>query len=58
MIYGVYLCSPYNSQIFTECCHVAICPDENYCPKCNNEVIHGDNKAMTDRIRWRYAYKK
>lgn len=57
--YGVFLCSPTNSQMFTECCEVAICSSQRRCPKCN-ALIYG-HEATSDHqrgtMRWRMAYK-
>lgn len=55
---GVFLCSPTNSTMFTECCKVAICDNESKCPSCRDEVYPGE--AATDHERnmrrWEYAY--
>lgn len=57
---GVFLCSPTNSQMFTNCCEVAICQDEKRCPSCNSLVVGYDASSDHQRglKRWRYAYKK
>jgi hypothetical protein len=58
-IYGIFLCSPTNSQMFTECCEVAICSDQRRCPKCNS-LIHGHDIESTHWrgvARWKMAYK-
>lgn len=55
-----YLCSPYNSQMFTCCCHTAVCDNEERCPSCN-AIVYGyvpGNKHETNRNRWRYAFKR
>ena len=56
---GVFLCSPTNSTMFTECCETAICNDETKCPKCKRNVIGDDADSDHKRgmIRWNYAYK-
>jgi len=56
---GVFLCSPTNSTMFTECCETAICDNETKCPRCNREVIGDDAESNHKRhlIRWDYAYK-
>ena len=60
MTIGVYLCSPTNSTMFTNCCHVAICNDQPKCPVCKIEIIGSDAESnhARGRIRWRYAFKK
>lgn len=57
---GVYLCSPTNSTMFTECCDVAICDSEGSCPKCGREIIGHAEEAdhKTHKTRWNYAYKR
>ena len=35
---GVFHCSPTNSTKFTTCCEVAICADQQRCPRCGDEV--------------------
>ncbi len=47
----VFLCNPNNSQMFTTCCEVAICDDQEKCPKCQDEVLPQGRKA-----RWECAY--
>jgi len=56
---GVFLCSPTNSTMFTECCETAICNDQTKCPRCQREVIGDDAKSDHERgmIRWNYAHK-
>ena len=45
-----------NSTMFTECCEVAICSDEPYCPSCGREVIGYDFPAgERAKARWRNA---
>lgn len=46
-----------NSTFFTECCIVAICDDELFCPKCGKKVIgyNADTNHDRNRIRWRNA---
>lgn len=58
-IYGVRLCSPTNSQMFTECCSVAICNDQRRCPKCNALIYGHEAKSEHYRgvMRWKMAYK-
>lgn len=57
-IAGVFLCSPTNSTMFTECCHVAICGDQENCPHCKRRVVGADAESeyWRRRIRWDYAY--
>lgn len=54
----VYLCSPYNSTMFTTCCHVAICDNQKRCPSCGRLIIGHDASSDHDRhmLRWFYAY--
>ena len=54
---GVYLCSPYNSTMFTKCCEVAICDDQQNCPSCGLYVVGWDSYNR-NKTRWLYAYKK
>ena len=56
---GVFLCSPTNSQMFTECCSVAICSDQAFCPRCLEEVYPGREATDHQREmrRWIMAYK-
>jgi hypothetical protein len=35
---GVYYCSSTNSTFFTKCCNVAICDDQQKCPRCKTDV--------------------
>lgn len=46
-----------NSTMFTECCEVAICSDQPFCPICKREVIGCGAESDHERgeIRWRYA---
>lgn len=54
----VFLCSPTNSQMFTECCSVAICSDQARCPGCMEEVYPGEDCSAHQRqgSRWEMAY--
>lgn len=58
-VYGVFLCSPTNSTMFTECCDVTICSYERRCPVCN-ALIYG-HEATSDHergtMRWKMVYK-
>jgi len=56
---GVFLCSPTNSTMFTECCDCAICDDEKCCPKCGREIVghNAENSHKRHMVRWRYAFK-
>jgi len=47
----VFLDNPYNSTMFTTCCEVAICDDQNRCPRCQQDVYPEGRLA-----RWRVAY--
>lgn len=57
---GVFLCSPTNSQPFTNCCEVAICDHEPVCPRCKEEVYPGRDVSNHERRtkRWQMAYGK
>jgi len=46
-----------NSTMFTECCMVAICSDEPFCPQCRKKVIGWDAESTHERetIRWKNA---
>lgn len=46
----VFIDNPYNSQHFTTCCKVAICPDQQRCPECNQDV-YPFFKGMSDKER-------
>lgn len=35
---SVFYCSPTNSTHFTTCCQVAICEDQQKCPRCKEDV--------------------
>ena len=35
---SVFHCSPTNSTHFTTCCQVAICDDQQKCPRCSKDV--------------------
>lgn len=54
---GVFHCSTTNSTSFTNCCKVAICGDQQCCPKCGLYVIGWDSNNR-DNIRFRYAFNK
>jgi hypothetical protein len=43
-----------NSTMFTECCEVAICDNEQLCPRCKRKVIGWDANSSHERgqIRW------
>lgn len=58
LVYGVYLCSPTNSTIFTECCDVAICNSQKRCPKCNSLIYGYDEESDHWRgvKRWKMAF--
>jgi len=47
----VRFCSHTNSTLFTTCCDVAICEDQDHCPKCGEDVPY------TARERWDMAMK-
>ena len=36
---GVKYANATNSTLFTECCGVAICSDQGFCPVCEAEVL-------------------
>ena len=48
---SVYLCSPTNSTMFTTCCNVAICDEQENCPRCKERVEPQGRNA-----RWEAAY--
>lgn len=54
----VFLCSPTNSTMFTECCRVAINDDQSLCPRCKEEVYPGKDTTDHQRgaARWEMAY--
>ena len=59
-VYGVNLCSPTNSTIFTNCCDTAICNHQKRCPSCDS-LIHGHDAGSDHKRgnwRWSMAYKK
>ena len=47
---SVYHCSPTNSTNFTTCCEVAICDDQQKCPRCHKDV-YPFYEGMTDQER-------
>lgn len=70
---SVFLCSPTNSTMFTSCCKVAICDDQQTCPSCKTDVYpFSENMTEQERreaaggccnhntrmARWNLAYKK
>ena len=50
----VFLSSPTNSTLFTTCCRVAICANQECCPKCEGKIWPGTSRG--DRARWEYAF--
>lgn len=44
MMAGVYYSSRLNSTFFTTCCHVAICDNQERCPKCAEDVYPFDER--------------
>ncbi len=54
----VLLCGHNNSTIFTNCCEVAICDDQAFCPACKQEVYPGELATNHERrvSRWSMAY--
>jgi hypothetical protein len=54
----VILCGPNNSTIFTNCCEVAICDDQAFCPACKQEVYPGQDATNHERrtARWNMAF--
>lgn len=47
---SVYFCSPTNSTFFTTCCDVAICDDQQECPRCKKDVYpFADGMSDEDR---------
>lgn len=59
-VYSVHLCSPTNSQMFTNCCDTAICSDQKRCPGCGSLIYGWDANSNSERglMRWRRAYHK
>lgn len=47
---NVYYCSDTNSTLFTTCCNVAICDDQQKCPSCMKEV-YPFYEGMTSKER-------
>ncbi len=47
----VFLDNAFNSQMFTTCCEVAICDDQERCPRCKQDVEPKGRNA-----RWESAY--
>lgn len=47
----VFLDGPNNSTMFTTCCEVAVCDDQNSCPRCRQDV-----EPKGGRARWEVAY--
>lgn len=47
---SVFYCGPTNSTFFTTCCHVAICDDEQKCPRCKSDV-YPFYEGMSDQER-------
>lgn len=47
---SVFYCSPFNSTFFTTCCRVAICDDQQKCPRCGEDV-HPFYAGMSDSER-------
>ena len=56
---GVFLSSPANSTMFTNCCKCAITDSQSVCPSCEKDVIGCDANSNGERqkIRWAFAYK-
>jgi len=63
----VRLSGPTNSQLFTTCCGLAICEDQERCPGCNVSVWPFDDDMEPDernqyerhevrQLRWRRAF--
>jgi hypothetical protein len=48
---SVYLSSRFNSTMFTTCCSVAICDDQEACPQCKQII-----EPQGHRARWERAY--
>lgn len=59
MVY-VFLSSPTNSTIFTNCCRVAINDNQAHCPRCKSEVYPGADATNHQRSmsRWNWAYHR
>ncbi len=49
---GVRYSSPTNSTLFTNCCGVAVCDDQNRCPVCDAEV-YPENPRSRHRVALR-----
>lgn len=56
----VYLSSPTNSTMFTNCCRVAINDNQARCPACKEEVYPGKDYGDHQRhmARWNWAFGK
>jgi hypothetical protein len=46
---GVYYCSLYNSTFFTDCCKVAICDDQQKCPRRLRQSDGAEGGVKVDR---------
>ena len=57
-VHGVRLASSTNSTMFTDCCHCAICDDQERCPVCKDKIIGWDEESKHARglRRLHYAY--
>jgi hypothetical protein len=55
---GVFLSGHFNSTLFTSCCHVAICNDEDSCPKCGEEVPYTPKERWNMGMQGLYGHKK
>lgn len=47
---SVFYCGPLNSTLFTTCCQVAICDDQQKCPRCS-AFVFPFHDGMTERER-------
>lgn len=47
---GVFYSNPTNSTLFTSCCLLAICDDQQKCPGCKKDV-YPFYEGMTDKER-------
>ena len=59
---GVHFSSHTNSTKFTDCCQVAICDNEDRCPRCKNEIYPqsamGRHDMAMERLYGRERLKK
>lgn len=52
---GIHYSSKTNSQLFTDCCCVAICDDQDNCPKCGKQISASPRERHDMAMRAIYA---